>query len=175
MNPAEVLFLYSPVVYWVAFVMLLYRHDLSMLRHPFKDQGGARSWWLVLDHLNLLSAEQGDRLPNRKRQLIPYVACIAASSMVSVSWILRIFPPTWYYLVITQGIAAIVLTAATMRYLGTPPRRPYVDALRYPRLGSRIRHLAELPAAKQRPKPTPKTRRLKLPRWLKGLRRVRAS
>ena len=172
------MFLYSPVLYWVAFVLLLYRHDFSRLRHPFKDQGGARSWWLVLDHLGLLSPEQAERLPSRKRQLIPYVACIAASSVVSLSWVLKIFPSTWYYLVIVQAIAAITLTVATIRHLGNPPRRPYVDALRYPRLGSRIRHLGKLPEAKPRPKPTPKTRRLGLPQvrgvWRRLLRR-RAS
>jgi len=146
MNPAEGLLLYSPVVYWVAIVLLLYRHDLSRLRHPFKDQGGARNWWPVLDHLDLLSTGQADRLPSRRRQLIPYVVCIAASLLASLSWNLKIFPPTWYFLVIVQGIATIVLTAATMQYLGTPPRRPFVDALRYPRLGSRVKHLAMLGA-----------------------------
>jgi hypothetical protein len=63
---------------------------------------------------------------------------------VSLSWTLRIFPLVWYYLIIVQGISGIVLTAATMQYLGTPPRRPYVDVLRYPRLGSRVRHLPKV-------------------------------
>lgn len=149
MNPIEGLLLYFPVVYWTAFVLLLYRHDLSRLRHPFKDQGGASNWWLVLNHLKLLSAGQEKRMPNRRKQFIPYITCIAASSVISLSWVLRIFPPLWYYLIITQGIAAIILTAAAMQYLGTPPRKPYVDTLRYPRLGSRIRHLGRLSVEKR--------------------------
>ena len=123
MNPAEAFFLYSPVPYWAAFVLLLYRHDLSRLRHTFKDQGGARAWWLVLNHLGLLSSEQKQRMPGRTRQFLPYVVCLAASSVVSLSWTLRVFPSLWYYLIIDQGIAAIILTAATMQYLGAPPRR----------------------------------------------------
>ena len=54
---------------------------------------------------------------------------------------------------IAQGISAMVLTAATMQYLGPPPRRPYVDVLRYPRLGSRIRHLGRIPADRRKSKP----------------------
>jgi hypothetical protein len=41
-----------------------------------------------------------------------------------------------------------------MQYLGTPPRRPYVDVLRYPRLGSRIRHLGKIPEGKRESEPT---------------------
>ena len=143
MNPAEGVFLYSPVPYWVAFVLLLYRHDLSRLTHPVRDDGSPRNWWSVLNNLGLLScrsthgAEQEEGVPSLCRLL-------SVSAGLSLSWTLRIFPLLWYYLVIVQGIAGIVLTAATMQYLGPPPRRPYVDVLRYPRLGSRIRHLPKM-------------------------------
>jgi hypothetical protein len=152
MNPAEALFLYTPVPCWGAFVALLYRHDLSRLRHVFRDRGGARIWWRVLNQLGLLNSEQTSKMPGRTRQFLPYLVCVVASSVVSLSWILRVLPPLWYYLVIDQGLAAIILTAATMQYLGAPPRRPYVDVLRYPRLGSRIRHLGKLSTPKKRGK-----------------------
>ena len=48
MNPAEAVFLYLPVPYWAAFVVLLYRHDLSRLTHPVRDDGSLRNWWSVL-------------------------------------------------------------------------------------------------------------------------------
>ena len=156
MNLAEGVFLYTPIPYFAAFVLLLYRHDLSRLRHPFRDDGSPRTWWLVLNHLGLLSSDQTSRMPGRTRQLLPYVACLAVSSVVSISWILRVFPSLWYYLVIDQGLAAIVLTTATIQYLGAQPRRPYVDVLRYPRLGSRIRHLGKLAAVKKESKPVAK-------------------
>jgi hypothetical protein len=144
MNPDAGL-LYCPAIYWVAFVLLLYRHDLSRLTHPLRDDGSLRNWWVVLNYLGLLDA--GTPKPSIKRELLPYVVYLSISAGVSLSWILRAFPPVWYYLIIVQGISGIVLTAPTMQYLGTPPRRPYVDVLRYPRLGSRLRHLPQMPAS----------------------------
>ena len=44
-----------------------------------------------------------------------------------------------------------------MQYLGTPPRRPYVDVLRYPRLGSRIRHLPKTSSLEQKASQRPDT------------------
>jgi hypothetical protein len=139
MNPAESIFLYLPVPYWVGFTLVLYRHDLSRLTHPVRDDGSARSWWAVLTYLGLLDA--GTHRQGRRKEILPYIIYLSLSAGLSLSWTFRIFPLIWYYLIIVQGISGIVLTAATMQYLGTPPRRPYVDVLRYPRLGSRIRHL----------------------------------
>jgi hypothetical protein len=141
MNPGAGIFLYLPVPYWAAFVLLLYRHDLSRLFHPFRDDRSERSWWLVLNHLGLLDAAQAAQRPGRIREVLPYFVLLAISIAVSLSWTFRVYPSFYYYLIIVQGISAIILTAATVQYLGTPPRRPYVDVLRYPRLGSRVRHL----------------------------------
>ena len=149
MNPAADIFLYLPVPYWAVFVVLLYRHDLSRLSHPFSDNGSVRNWWPVLNHLNLLSKEQAARKPGRMREFFPYMVYLIVSVAVSLSWVLKIFPPLWYYLIIVQGFSAIVLTAASMQYLGQPPMRPYVDMLRFPRLGSRIRHLVKVPTDRQ--------------------------
>ncbi len=144
MNPAGAIFLYLPLPYWGVFLLLLYRHDLSRLFHPFREDGSARNWWSVSNHLRLLDPEKATRKP-RRRDYVPYLGYLILSAAVSMSWVLRLFPSLWYYLIIVQGISAIVLTAATLHYLGPPPRRPYVDVLRYPRLGSRIRHLSEIP------------------------------
>ena len=142
MNPAEDVFLYLPVTYWAAFTLLLYRHDLSRLTHPVRDDGSLRNWWSVLTYLGILDA--GTKRPSRKKEILPFVVYLSISAGVSLSWTFRLFPLVWYYLIIVQGISGIVLTAATMQYLGTPPRRPYVDVLRYPRLGSRVRHLPKV-------------------------------
>jgi len=144
MNLAEAVFLYVPVPYWVMFLLLLYRHDLSRLSHPFRGDGSMRNWWSVSDQLGLLDPKKASRKPARKDYL-PYLGYFAVGLAVSLSWVLRLFPPIWYYLIIVQDVSAIVLTAATLQYLGPPPRRPYVDVLRYPRLGSRIRHLGKIP------------------------------
>jgi hypothetical protein len=143
MNPAEAVFLYLPIPYWAAFLLLLYRHDLSRVVHPFRDDGSLRNWWAVLSYLGLL--DPGTRRPSRMKEFFPYLLYLSISAGVSLSWTFRVFPLFWYYLIIVQGISGIVLMAATIQYLGTPPRRPYVDVLRYPRLGSRIRHLGKMP------------------------------
>jgi hypothetical protein len=147
MNPAEVVFLYLPIPYWVAFALLLYRHDLSRLLHPFREDGSLRNWWAVLSKLGIL--DKGARRPSRKKEILPYVVCLLVSAGVSLSWTLRVSPLVWYYFIIVQGISGIVLTAATVQYLGAPPRRPFVDVLRYPRLGSRIRHLPNVSSPEQ--------------------------
>src|ERR1035438_10104730 len=129
MNPTEAILLYLPLPYWAAFLLLLYRHDLSRLSHPFRDDGSMRSWWSVSNHLGLLDPEQATRRPGR-RDYLPYLVYLVVSLAVSLSWVLKLLPPLWYYLIIVQGVSAIVLTAATLQYLGPPPRRPYVDVLK---------------------------------------------
>jgi hypothetical protein len=153
LNPAEAIFLYFPISYWGAFVLVLYRHDFSKLFHPFRDDGSLRNWWSVLNYLGLLGAENATRRPSRSGELLPYLVYLSIATGVSLSWVLGLFSPVWYYLIIVQGVSGIVLTAATMQYLGPPPRRPYVDVLRYPRLGSRIRHLRKVPVSNRSPSP----------------------
>jgi len=152
MNPAEAIFLYLPLPYWGIFLLVLYRHDLSRLFHSFRDDGSMSNWWSVSNHLCLLDPEKATRKHGR-RDYLPYLVYLGASLAVSLSWVLRIFPPIWYYLIIVQGVSAIVLTAAALQYIGPPSRRPYVDALRYPRLGSRIRHLGKVPEDRRESEP----------------------
>ena len=143
MSPAEAIFLYAPFLWWGILALVLYRHDLSRLFHPFRDDGSTRNWWMVLNHLSLFEKE---RVPKKPRKgFMPLLIVAIASTAMSLSWNLRLFPPLWYYLIIAQGISAIILTAATMQYAGVPPRRPFVDVLTYPRLGSRISHLGKVP------------------------------
>ena len=153
MNPAEGVFLYTPVPYFAALVLLLYRNDLSRFRHPFRDDGTPRTWWVVLNHLGLLTTEQAARIPTRKRECLPYAVFLSVSLVLSLSWLLRAFPLLWYYLVMVQGVAGIALSIAAARYFGSPPRRPYVDVLTYPRLGSRLRHLGKIPTERREIKP----------------------
>ena len=172
MNPAEGLFLYTPIPYFATLVLLLYRHDLSRLRHPFRDGGTPRNRWLVLGSLGLLSPEQASRMPGRRREFVPYVVLLPVSLALSLSWALRVFSPLWYHLIIAQGIAGIVLTASAVRYLGSPPRRSYVDVLRYPRLGSRLRHLPEMLAVNPQIKKLPEQGREKTSKLTKVRRSI---
>ena len=153
MSPPEGIFLYLPFPYWAVFVLVLYRHDLSRLFHPFKDDGSPIKWWSVLNHMGLLGTGKAAR-PRSIRGVLPYLALFAVSAVVSLSWTFGLFPPFYYYLIIVQGISAIILAASTIQYLGQPPRRPYVDVLRYPRLGSRIRHLGMVPQDRRENEPS---------------------
>ena len=163
MNPAEVEFLYLPVFYWGAFVPWLYRHDLSRLHHPFRERSGPLGWWSAFLSSGLLSPEQAAHRPEGSRQALPYVAYLLVASVLSLSWAIPAFPQDWYYLLAAQAASGLVLAMATVRHLGTPPRRPFVDVLRYPRLGSRLRHLQNpdpvTPGAKKSsPRAKPKIR-----------------
>ena len=153
MSPPEGIFLYLPFPYWAVFVLVLYRHDLSRLFHPFKDDGSPIKWWSVLNHMGLLGTGKAAR-PRSIRGVLPYLALFAVSAVVSLSWTFGLFPPFYYYLIIVQGISAIILAASTIQYLGQPPRRPYVDVLRYPRPGSRIRHLDKAPQDRRENEPS---------------------
>ena len=132
MNAGAGIFLYTPLPYWGVFLMVLYRHDLSRLFHPFKDDGSPIKWWSVLNHMSLLGTAQSARRPRSTRGVLPYLVLFVISAVVSLSWTFRLFPPLYYYLIIVQGISAIILTASTMRHLGQPPRRPFVDVLGIP-------------------------------------------
>jgi hypothetical protein len=141
MDAVEAGFLYMPFFYWGTFVVLLYRHDLTRLFHPFTDRSGPRRWWSVLLGLGLLSPQQASSRPTDRRSQLPYFVYLGLALGLSLSWALPWFPRAWYYFVAIQAASGLVLTLATIRRLGHPPRRAYVDVLRYPRLGSRIRHL----------------------------------
>ena len=153
MNPGAPIFLYTPFPYWGVFVLVLYRHDLSRLFHPFRDDGSPIKWWSVLNHMGLLGTGKAER-PRSIWGVLPYLALFAISAVVSLSWTFGLFPPFYYYLIIVQGISAIILAASTIQYLGQPPRRPYVDVLRYPRPGSRIRHLDKAPQDRRENEPS---------------------
>jgi hypothetical protein len=146
MNSAEVEFLYLPVFYWGAFVLWLYRHDLSRLFRPFTDKSGPSRAWSVLLDVGLLTPRQAASKPTEEKHYLPYSAYMGLATGLSLSWVLPWFPRPWYYLVAIQAASGLVLTMATVRLLGRPPRRPYVDVLRHPRLGSRVRHFYDAPS-----------------------------
>ena len=144
MNPIGTVFLYLPFPYWVAFVLILYGRDLSRLRHPVRDDGSTGNWWAVLNQLGLLDDYHATRKGRSNGGLGLYLAVPSASFGLSVACTLHYLPSPWYLPVLIQAAAGIVMTAVTVRHVGAPPGRYYKDFLAYPRLGSRISHLAKL-------------------------------
>jgi hypothetical protein len=144
MNPVGTVFLYLPFPYWAASVLFLYGRDLSRLRHPVRDDGSTGNWWAVLNQLGLLSDHHLTRRRHSSGGLALYLAVPSASFGLSEACTLLLAPSAWYFLVLIQAAAGIVMTAMTVRSVGPPPGRSYKDFLAYPRLGSRISHLARL-------------------------------
>jgi hypothetical protein len=144
MNPIVTVFLYLPFPYWAAFVLFLYGRDLSRLRHPVRDDGSTGNWWAVLNQLGLLNDHHMTQRRRSNRGLAVYLAVPSASFGLSVACTLHLLPSAGYFLVLIQAVAGIVMTAVTVRHVGPPPGRYYKDFLAYPRLGSRIAHLARL-------------------------------
>jgi hypothetical protein len=143
-NPVETVFLYLPFPYWAGFVLLLYGHDLPRLRHPVRDDGSTGNWWAVLNQLGLLSDYHATRKGRSNGSLGLYFAVPSASFGLSIACTFHFLPSAWYFLILIQAAAGIVMTAVTVRNVGPPPGRYYKDFLAYPRLGSRISHLAKL-------------------------------
>lgn len=144
MTLPALLFLYSPFPYWAIFTLLAYRHDLSRLTHPMREHASLKTWWSVCRYLGLIGQKEVPR-PSGRGDLIPYLAGLLVAAAVSLSWSLRFFPLMWYNLLTAQAVSGLILSVTTSRYLGPLPSRPHADALRYPRLGSRIQHLPKLP------------------------------
>jgi hypothetical protein len=144
MSYPALLFLYSPFPYWAVFTLLAYRNDLSRFVHPFRDSHSLRAWWSVCRYLGLIGQVDVPR-PSSRRDHIPVLTAPIAAAAVSLSWGSGFFPPVWYNLLVAQATSGLILSVATARYLGPLPSRPHADALRYPRLGSRIKHLPKLP------------------------------
>ncbi len=138
------LFLYFPLPFWAISTLIAYRHDLSRFIHPMREHSSLKTWWSVCGYLGLIDRTMVPE-PSSRRGFVPYVALLLASAAVSLSWTLGAFPLVWYYLLLSQAVSGLILFAATSRSLGPLPSRPYADALPYPRLGSRIRHLAKVP------------------------------
>jgi hypothetical protein len=145
MNAIQLILLYFPFPYWGAFVLLLYRHGLSRLRHPVRDDGSLGNWWAVLNQLGLLNGRLATRRRRRHRSLAFYLAVPSASfGLAMASTTFHLIPSAWYFLVLIQASGGVILTVATVRRVGPLPQRLYKDFLPYPRLGSRIAHLAKL-------------------------------
>ena len=144
MNPLEAVFLYLPFPYWAAFVLFLYGRDLSRLRHPVRDDGSIGNWCAVLNQLGLLDDHHATRKGHSSGGLGLYLAVPSASFGLSAACTIHLLPSTWYLLVLIQAAGGIVMTAVTVRHVGTPSGRYCRDFLAYPRLGSRVSHLARL-------------------------------
>lgn len=141
MNGVGWLCLYTPLPWLVAMYAVAYRYDLGRLVKPLHDSCSPSLWWEVCRNLGLIDA--GFTKPEEgPRQAGPYLLAVA-SVAISTLWSFLPFPLPWYYLCAIQAAAAVPLFVVVLRWAGPLPFRPYRDVLPYPRLGTRVRHLAK--------------------------------
>jgi hypothetical protein len=138
-SPFSFLLLYTPLPWLVLMYVAAYRHDLARVARPLRDGDGLRAWWPVCVQLRLVSAETPR--PQRRTWREPVILATIAAILVSAFWLVPFFPQPWYYQLLLQVISALILFFALVSRIGRLPSKPYSDALPYPRLGSRIRHL----------------------------------
>ena len=134
-------FLYTPFPWLAAMCFVGYRHDLARLLKPFRDHACEADWLSVSKHLGL--AGEGTKVPNDVRWLFAQLLLICSSGVISrLQWFIP-FPTAWFYEVALQIAAALpILILVRLYWAGPFPFKPYRDALPYPRLGTRVRHLA---------------------------------
>jgi len=143
MNGAGWLFLYTPLPWLVAMYAAAYRHDLARIFRPLQDRPTRTEWWEVCRHLGLIGAVKKPAEGFGVRSWSTFVSAVFVESL----WAIVPFPLAWYELCALEAAAALPLFLALAAAIGPLPHGPYRDFLPYPRLGTRVRHLAK-------PKPT---------------------
>lgn len=163
------LFVYTPIPWGAVLCIILYRHDLSQLAHPFKDRSSVKDWKSVLQDLGInfkpssssgkrtgrvvvlihrLRADISDRYPNARFYIL-IIALVAGSSLLSSAMILRILAgyasllnPRFTMMVSAglQLVSALPSVFAMQRYFGSFPAAPNKFHLKKRRLGSLLRY-----------------------------------
>ena len=164
------LFVYTPILWGAVLCIILYRHNLSQLAHPFKDRSSVKDWKAVLQDLGIhftpsssssgkrtgrvvvlihrLRADISDRYPNARFYIL-IIALVAGSSLLSSAMILRILAgyasllnPRFTMIVSAalQLVSALPSVFAMQRYFGSFPAAPNKFHLKKRRLGSLLRY-----------------------------------
>lgn len=143
------LFVYTPIPWGAVLCIILYRHDLSQLAHPFKDRSSVKDWKSVLQDLGInFTADISDRYPNARFYIL-IIALVAGSSLLSSAMILRILAgyasllnPRFTMMVSAglQLVSTLPSVFAMQRYFGSFPAAPNKFHLKKRRLGSLLRY-----------------------------------
>lgn len=165
------LFLYTPIPWVVIVMIVLYRHDLLQLAHPFKDSWSINDWRSTLEDLHILikssqnssgpaerskigallqgvGREISEKFPNARFYIL-IAGFSAGASVVSSSIFVPLFEaqsglkPTYvmFVLALLQLLSAFPLILAVRRYSGAFPSRPFKYHLDQTRTGSLVRYL----------------------------------
>jgi hypothetical protein len=145
--------MYSPVLQFFIIYLATYRHEVGRFLRPFHEHASINDWRKVLNALGVeaILPEKGPECDSDKRLILAFGITVILSFTFTLATIFALketpqLPPLFRVAlpILFQFIPASYFFAfISRRYLGpllNPPKRMF---LRYPRLGSRIRHLME--------------------------------
>jgi hypothetical protein len=145
--------MYSPVLQFFIIYLATYRHEVGRFLRPFHEHTSIDGWRKVLKALGVeaIPPEKGPECDSDKRLILSFGINVILSvsltlTMVFVLQKIPSLPPLFRVAlpILFQFIPATYFFAFISKwYFGPLPNQPRRMLLRYPRLGSRIRHLME--------------------------------
>jgi hypothetical protein len=145
--------MYSPFLQFFIIYLAAYRQELSRFLRPFHEHASTNDWRKVLKALGVdtILPERGPEHGSDKRLILTFGITVILSVSLTLTMVFALqkalqLPPLFRVAlpILFQFIPASYFFAFISKwYLGPLPNPPKRMFLRYPRLGSRIRHLME--------------------------------
>jgi hypothetical protein len=145
--------MYSPVLQFFIIYLAAYRHEVGRFLRPFHEHASIDDWRKVLKALGVevILPERGPECDSDKRLILSLGITVILSVSITLTMVFALqkipsLPPLFRVAlsILSQFIPASYFFAFICKwYLGPLPNPPKRMLLRYPRLGSRIRHLME--------------------------------
>jgi hypothetical protein len=155
-------FVNTPIPWAAILCIMLYRYDLSQLRHPSKERCSTSDWQSVFRDLGIvvtvpgnandsygivapihrLSEEVTERYPNTGFYCLT-ITVVACSSLIASLAFDVIFPDLRFVLLMLVGLqflSALPAIPALQRYFGPFPSPPFKYHLKRRRSGSLLRY-----------------------------------
>jgi hypothetical protein len=145
--------MYSPFLQFFIIYLAAYRHEVGRFFRPFHEHASINDWRKVLKALGVEAThpEKGPECDSDKRLILAFGITVILSVSLTLTMVFALqkipsLPPLFRVAlsILSQFIPASYFFAFICKwYLGPLPNQPRRMLLRYPRLGSRIRHLME--------------------------------
>jgi len=145
--------MYSPILQFFIIYLATYRQELSRFLRPFYEHASINDWRKVLNALGVeaILPDKGPEYGSDKRLILSLGITVILSVSITLTMVFALqkalqLPPLFRVAlpILFQFIPATYFFAFISKwYFGPLPNQPRRMLLRYPRLGSRIRHLME--------------------------------
>jgi hypothetical protein len=145
--------MYSPVLQFFIIYLATYRHEVGRFLRPFHEHAAINDWRKVMKALGVeaILPEKGPECDSDKRLILSFGITVILSVSITLTMVFALqkipqLPPSFMVAlpILFQFIPASYFFAFICKwYFGPLPNQPRRMLLRYPRLGSRIRHLME--------------------------------